>query len=328
MILSRLFSVIFLMLISVQAMALPLPIEGLLSGDPRIIIFSPHPDDDVLSSSGLMKAILALRAHGSLADIRVVYMTCGDGYDKALAVTKRKGTASTYAELGELRHREALAALNQVGVPASKAIFLGFPDGGMDKIFAMDDSSVQPYTSPHTEVSSVPYAFAFHPNEMYLKSSVLNDVKAIIEDFKPTIVFTPTLTDQHLDHRATREFVTEVLTTAGTATAGTAKDLTPPLHLEFLVHWEHTDLDWPKATVDWSTPTNHVPAEYSLAIGDYGYSINDKKRVIGFHQSQVDVDGDYLLNFAKVTEVFWTTKEKIEDYLTGPSGCMTVPVAH
>jgi LmbE family N-acetylglucosaminyl deacetylase len=155
-------------------------------------------------------------------------------------------------------------------------------------------------------MSSVPYKFAALPGQPYLKSSVLADLKNIIENFKPTVVFTPTLTDQHHDHWATRQFVTEVI----------QKMQAPPLHLEYLIHWEKTDAGWPKTTVDWQTPKNHVPAEYSLAIGDYNYSINDKKAVIGFHQSQVDVDGDYLLNFSKATEVYWMTKQKVEDYLT------------
>jgi len=303
----RIFSVVIL-LVSSLAGARPLPLESILAKNPRVIIFSPHPDDDVLSSTGLMTSILALRAKGGIADLRVVYMTCGDAYDQALAITKKKGTAQTYLELGQLRHNEALNALKKVGVNSNKAIFLGFPDGGMDAIFNQKTDSSQPYTSPQTGASQVPYAFAYHAGEAYLKESVINDITKIINDFKPAVVFTPTLTDEHLDHRATREFVTQALSQIQNA----------PLHLEFLVHWEKTETDWPHATTDWQTPFNHVTAEYSLSLGDYGLTIDQKKEVIRNHVSQVDVESAYLQNFAKSTEVFWTSKPKRSDYLIVP----------
>src|SRR4051812_6611707 len=69
-----------------------------LGESPRVIIFSPHPDDDVLGASAVMRAVNALKAAGHDAQLKVVYMTCGDAYDLALEKTRAKGQAQTYFE--------------------------------------------------------------------------------------------------------------------------------------------------------------------------------------------------------------------------------------
>ena len=185
--------------------------EPLRVPHPRILIFSPHPDDDVLGASGVMKAVLEMRAKGADADLRVVYVTMGDSYGQALKIEKEKGRSKTFVELGEERHKEALNALQAVGVGPDKAIFLGFPDQSLMPLFSLPKHSKKLYTSPAEVGSKVAYSFAVHPGEPFLRDNLVNEIAAIIKGFKPTAVFTPTLTDCHPDHRGTREFVSEVL---------------------------------------------------------------------------------------------------------------------
>ncbi|MDR2544579.1 MAG: PIG-L family deacetylase [Methanobrevibacter sp.] len=48
-----------------------------IKSNDRIIVFSPHPDDDILANSGLIQE--ALRKG---AEIKVVFMTVGDALDQ------------------------------------------------------------------------------------------------------------------------------------------------------------------------------------------------------------------------------------------------------
>lgn len=279
--------------------------EPLKVPHPRILIFSPHPDDDVLAASGVMKAVLNMRAHGQDADLRVVYVTMGDSYGQALKLERDKGRSKTFIELGQQRHKEALAALQYVGVAPDKAIFFGFPDQSLMPLYSLPKHSKKLYTSPAEVSSKVVYDFAVHPGEAFTRDNLINEIKAVIKSFKPTAIFTPTLTDCHPDHRGTREFVTEVLSNM--------KSKTP--HYEYLIHWELIEDGWPQTALDWAPPENHIPADYRLTLADFNWTPREKAKVIALHGSQIAVDGPFLESFAKNTEVFWKSRDSMGDYV-------------
>lgn len=279
--------------------------EPLKVAHPRILIFSPHPDDDVLAASAVMKGVEAIQANDPLADLKVVYMTMGDSYGMALKLEKEKGRSKTFLDLGEERHKEALNALHYVGVKPEQSIFLAYPDQSLMYLFSLPPHSKKLYSSPATLTSKVGYSFAAHVGTPFLRDSVVNDIKRIIHDFKPTAIFTPTLTDGHPDHRATEQFVTEVLTQTKSAVP----------HYEFLVHWELIEDGWPQTSNDWQPPQSHIPPDISLKLTDVDWSPEEKKKVISFHDSQIAVDGPYLLGYGKNTEVFWRSRPTIGDYL-------------
>lgn len=88
----------------------------------RVLIFSPHQDDETLGCGGL---IALKRRRG--ANVHVAFLTdgsrgCGDD------------SPWTAEQLSEIRRGEAVAALDLLGVPASNLTFLGAPDGALDAL--------------------------------------------------------------------------------------------------------------------------------------------------------------------------------------------------
>ena len=53
----------------------PLAIEPLLSSETRLMVFSPHPDDETLGAGGLIQWVLRMGGK-----VKVVFMTNGDGF--------------------------------------------------------------------------------------------------------------------------------------------------------------------------------------------------------------------------------------------------------
>src|SRR5205814_6207150 len=80
---------------------------------PRVIVFAPHPDDETIGIGGLIFRL----AHAHVP-LRVVFMTDGDGYSRAVEADfeVRRPTDADYLVFGELRRREAVAALARLGV--------------------------------------------------------------------------------------------------------------------------------------------------------------------------------------------------------------------
>src|SRR5262245_4953577 len=84
----------------VSALALP--------ANPRVIVFAPHPDDETLGVGGLIFRLAQART-----PLEVVFVTNGDGYPDAVQedFDVTHPTDADYVAFGELRQREAVAAL-------------------------------------------------------------------------------------------------------------------------------------------------------------------------------------------------------------------------
>lgn len=81
----------------------------------RIMVFAPHPDDDVLGCGG---SILKHRKKGR--QVKVVYLTSGEA-----------GSPAFYSNgLNTVREEEAAQALHLLEV--ADPVFLGLPDGGIE----------------------------------------------------------------------------------------------------------------------------------------------------------------------------------------------------
>lgn len=91
----------------------------LLQGVRRMVVVSPHPDDEVLGCGGL---IHAARAAG--IDVRLLAVTSGE----ACYPGHPRWTPD---ELREIRANELRLALAQLGVAASAITFLDIPDGAV-----------------------------------------------------------------------------------------------------------------------------------------------------------------------------------------------------
>ena len=85
----------------------------------RILVLSPHPDDDVLTSGGTL-ALLARAGN----EVHVVVYTDGNAGSRDPAMTLRR--------LGEIRRGEERNAMATLGVPEENIFFLGHDDGMLE----------------------------------------------------------------------------------------------------------------------------------------------------------------------------------------------------
>jgi len=140
---------------------MPLPFE-------RTLVIAPHPDDESIAAGGLLQ-----RAMGAGAEVRVVFVTDGDNNPWPLRYLKKKVLINDAdrAEWGALRRDESRRALAALSVPPTAALFLGYPDRMLTRQARSGDLQA------------------------------LDALRAIIDDFAPTLLVVPSAFDLHPDHR-------------------------------------------------------------------------------------------------------------------------------
>jgi LmbE family N-acetylglucosaminyl deacetylase len=141
----------------------------MFASNSRLLLVAPHPDDEALACSVLLQQ--ATRAG---AEVRVVYATDGDDNPWPQRVLERKWrlNAADRRRWGRLRRTEAIAALRVLGADPSCASFLGLPDQKLTTLLVQDYESVLPRLAE------------------------------IIDDFCPTHLLVPSISDTHPDHSA------------------------------------------------------------------------------------------------------------------------------
>ena len=110
------------------------PIEPLEETD-RVLIVSPHPDDDIIGCAGVIQ-----RALKAGAKVKVVYITCGDNnpfsiisYDDLFSFIRNNKTVwlaqlivswkERFIALGHTRIQEAISAEKVLGLEKKDLIF-------------------------------------------------------------------------------------------------------------------------------------------------------------------------------------------------------------
>ncbi len=155
----------------------------------RLLVFSPHPDDEALACGGLIQ---------QSAGVVVCYVTAGDGFQRSAETWTGRDPprAPDYLALGHERIREARAASGLLG---AAPIILGFPDGALIPTL----HATTPVTSPWTLADAVPYAQSDVPGAPYTRAALLGALSAVVEQVAPELIAAPTPLDQHETHRAT-----------------------------------------------------------------------------------------------------------------------------
>lgn len=133
------------------------------------MLIAPHPDDEALACSVILQQ--AVRAG---AAIRIVYVTDGDDNPWPQRALERRWrlSASDRKRWGKLRRAEALAALRVLDIEPSDVQFLALPDQGLTDLLLRDCNSA------------------------------LTRLIQVIDDWSPTDILVPSLSDIHPDHNA------------------------------------------------------------------------------------------------------------------------------
>ncbi|SEJ66138.1 N-acetylglucosaminyl deacetylase, LmbE family [Deinococcus reticulitermitis] len=162
----------------------------------RVLVLAPHPDDETLCCAGMMQ-----RARAAGAKVYVAWATAGDGFELDAAVTERvvRPRGQALRDLGKLRAAEARRAAALLGMPPGHTFMLGYPDGGLFRLFTT--SYAQPYTSPRTGADAVYVPGALTPGVGSTGRALEADLGRVLDRVRPDLVLAPAPQDFHPDHR-------------------------------------------------------------------------------------------------------------------------------
>jgi LmbE family N-acetylglucosaminyl deacetylase len=135
----------------------------------RVLVVAPHPDDESIGAGGLLQVAGAIGAA-----VRVLVLTDGDNnpWPQRWIEKRWQIGAAERARWGARRRDEARAALRILGVAESDAQFLGFPDLGLTDLL------------------------------MHSGSGLVESLRRVLEEFAPTVLIVPAISDRHPDHNA------------------------------------------------------------------------------------------------------------------------------
>jgi N-acetylglucosamine malate deacetylase 1 len=139
-----------------QSAAAALPDVAAPQSGQRILVFSPHPDDETIGVGGYIAQSVE-----NGADVRIVLVTNGDFHGNE-----------------EVRYAEFKKATQILGVAGSQLVFLGLPDGKLDKMDQIELSA---------------------------------DLQSQIEQYHPDIVIYPDIKDANPDHSTIGRLIQEIL---------------------------------------------------------------------------------------------------------------------
>jgi LmbE family N-acetylglucosaminyl deacetylase len=272
-----------------QNLSLP---EVLFSSHDRILILAPHPDDEVLGCGGIIQKAVEMKL-----PLRIVFLTCGENTDWAFfrryTVLMPEGARA----MGLVRHDEAVAAGRALGVAPEQLTFLGYPDSRTLNIWYDHWGDRPPCESVISEVKAVPYANAFRPGAPYKGEEILQDLKMILREFKPTKIFVSHPADHHPDHQSLYLFTRVALWDL-------EKEMRPAIY-PYLIHYGH----WPRPRGYHPARLLEPPQLFRQKITWQTHSlkpeeIEHKHAAIKKHWSQYTHGARFLLSFICSNELF------------------------
>lgn len=161
----------------------------------RILVLSPHPDDETLCCAGMIQ-----QANAAGAQVYIAWMTAGDGFEFDAALTERtlRPGAAAMRKLGNARVAETQRAAEVLGVQRDHTFMLGYPDGGLFRLFTTNYASA--YTSPRTRANAVYVMGALTPGAPFTGQAFEADITRVLNRVKPDLVLAPAPQDFHSDH--------------------------------------------------------------------------------------------------------------------------------
>jgi LmbE family N-acetylglucosaminyl deacetylase len=191
------------------AVVAALPPAPAFTARDRVLVISPHPDDESLCCAGMIQQALAAKA-----TVTMVWLTSGDGFElDALLNDPVARVPAASQSLASRRMVEARAAARLLGVPNEQLFFLAYPDGGLEHLLL--EYYDTPYTSRYTGLNKVTYPDALSPGVAYTGQNLMADLTTVIGQVNPTLVLAPSPRDHHPDHRATGDLTLRLFSERG-----------------------------------------------------------------------------------------------------------------
>lgn len=145
----------------------------------KVMVIVPHEYDDLLISGQVLPPM-----YKNGADVRVVFATNGD---------KR---VSAYT-----RQSEACNALEKLGIPREKVIFLGYPDGTQLYVGKKAFSFSSGWDHTYAGKGFKDYHFdRFGTHAKYTAENMVDDIESVVLEYRPDYILAIDF-DTHTDHR-------------------------------------------------------------------------------------------------------------------------------
>lgn len=162
----------------------------------KVMVIVPHEDDEINLAGATIKR---LTDNGN--DVNIVFATNGD-----------------YEGLGAERIKEAVDAVNMLGVTSENVIFLGYGDGwekaGNHIYNSEDDKIIESHIGKNETYGTDEYldfrSKTSGSPSSYTRENYKRDMKDVIEEYFPDIIFAVDF-DSHADHKATSLIFEEAL---------------------------------------------------------------------------------------------------------------------
>ncbi|MCS6830223.1 MAG: PIG-L family deacetylase, partial [Armatimonadota bacterium] len=269
------------------------------AGD-RVLVFAPHPDDEVIGCAGVIQQAL-----DAGAQVWVVYMTNGDGFRLAVERQFRqsKPTPEQYIRFGEMRQQEAYRAMHLLGLEDWRIVFLGYPDRGLYALWQSHWKPPDALRSYYTQADSNPYRNTLHPGVTYCGQNVLRDVETILRRTVPSHVYVTHPADDHPDHSAAALFVQTAIARLRAQGIGFAQKV---VLRHYMVHCG----DWPQPQgLHPEEPLAPPEAFYDVGLRWKRLSLtpqqrSNKLKAIQAHVSQMRMMSRFLRSFVRENELF------------------------
>jgi LmbE family N-acetylglucosaminyl deacetylase len=273
---------------------------GLEQVSAGILVIAPHPDDDVITSAGVIR-----HATSQGQSVKVVFVTNGD---------------INSISQGYFRQGEAVTAqTSYLGTSEDDLIFLGYPDSHLQEVYDNFPDSSDRYFTPYGQSDTYGlrglgrsdyHTYRFGAPAAYNRANMVLDLRDIIATYRPQHIYTLAKADNHTDHKASYDLL--VLALSGVFASDPA--YTPVIH-KTVVHlsstWPaagdpttyHTDLanDFSGTSLVWNARES---LDVPLAMQSTDSAQNPKYQAIAAHASQGGYSG-LLARFLHKDEVFW-----------------------
>lgn len=239
-----------------------------ISSNDRVLIVAPHPDDESISSSGVIRYCVE-----NNIPVHVLIITNGGKFS-----------------MGIKRHSETLNATAKLGLPANTISFLDYPQVVNDLFnINWDEKDIYMDGTSHNP-------FAFKDNAPYTGASLEQNTEYVIQNFKPTIIIYPYFNDANPDHLGTNAFVDYATNRLGY----NAKKYMYLVHVNSL--WPFPRSYFPQTSLLPPDSVSNQSKWVSFPLND-SYE-NMKLNAVNSYKSQMTHDPTYLRSFVRKNEIF------------------------
>jgi len=260
------------------------------------MVLAPHPDDETIGCAGVIQQALKAGAR-----VRVAYLTNGEHNELAFIVYEKRliFKQGGFIHMGELRRKEAIKAMESLGLSDRDLTFLGYPDFGSFILFSRYWDTERPLKDMLTRISSVPYKENLSYGAPYFAENALADLKRLLTAFRPNKIFVSHPADSNGDHKAFYLFLQVAL-------HDLEGQFPAPKVYPYLVHC----VGWPMPR-HYHSELDLLPPK-SFAKEDIGWTrldltpeqLEKKRQAILSYRTQTRVSAFYLLAFGRQNELF------------------------